>query len=166
MTALDNTPANINFLSPVSFEFMVKRLPTVNFFVQTVDLPGITMGTINMPTPLKAYPIPSSSSIAYGDLTVSFKIDEDMKNYREIFNWITENGSPDNLGQYKPETVLSDASLIVNTSAKSPNILISISDAFPVSLSSVRLTTTDAQITYIEASASFKFTNYTFETIV
>ena len=161
MSAITNQPLNLNFLSPVGFSFIIKKLPHVNFFVQSVALPGISIGSVSVPTPFKQYPLPSSTSVSYSDLIVTFKVDEDMMNYKEIFNWIISMSPPDDFSQYK-EPTLSDATLIINNSAKAPNIIIAIEDLFPVALSPIGMETTDTQLTYIEGTVSFKFRNYYF----
>jgi hypothetical protein len=42
-----------------------------------------------------------------------------------------------------------------------PNYEIIFTDAFPVSLTGVTFTTTDNDVNYIEASATFKYTYFT-----
>ena len=50
MTAIDNTPENRNFLSPLNFKFSIKKSPNMNFFLQKVNLPSITQDVIVIPT--------------------------------------------------------------------------------------------------------------------
>ena len=42
--AILEQPENTNFLSPVGFDFKVKKLPTVNYFVQAINVPSVTLG--------------------------------------------------------------------------------------------------------------------------
>jgi hypothetical protein len=44
MTAIDDNPANRNFLSPINFKFRIKKAPNLNFFVQKISVPA-TSGT-------------------------------------------------------------------------------------------------------------------------
>ena len=73
-------PTNKNFLSPLGFDFRVKKLPTTNFFVTRVAVPGFSLGVVESPTPFVRMPVPGDK-IQFNDLQVTFKIDEDMKNY-------------------------------------------------------------------------------------
>jgi hypothetical protein len=161
---------NKNMLSPVGFQFNIQRMPTMNFFVQSVTLPGITVTTLDQQTPLRAVPTPGDR-IEYSELEVIFKVDEDMKNYIEVFEWARALGFPDSTDQYKELEeqpsftgggIYSDATLTVLSSAMNPNIRIEITDLFPVSLSPIEMSAINADIEYIEATASFRFLNYSF----
>lgn len=164
---------NRNMLSPTGFTFNIQRLPGMVFFVQTVTLPGIALGSTEQPTPFKNIPV-YGDHITYGDLDVTFKINEDLSNYIEIFDWITGIGFPDNFSQhadliktpsYQGGGVESDASLTIHSSAMNPIIRINITDLFPISLSPIEMNTLDTNIEYITATASFRFNNYTFTKI-
>jgi len=90
--AYSNTePVNKNFLSPLGFKFVIKKTPHINYFIQSVSLPDITLGDTYVPTPFTRIPI-AGDHIEYGDLIFTFKVDESMKNYRELYNWITAIG--------------------------------------------------------------------------
>ena len=80
MAALSNQPDNPQFLSPVGFNFSIQKLPTVNYFVQSVNMPGVQLGETPLNTPFHIIPTPGDH-ITYGELAVSFKVDEDMKNF-------------------------------------------------------------------------------------
>lgn len=161
--------ANKNMLSPVGFRFTLQRAPELNFFVQSVNLPGIEFSAIEQPTPFRNIPIPSDK-ISFSTLDITFKIDEDMINYTTIFEWITNLGFPKEFKQYRqlekqpPESgkgICSDANLMILSSSMNPNISIDIQDIFPISLSAIELNTRDTSIEYVEATASFSFLNYT-----
>ena len=49
--AIASQPENQNFLSPVGFRFGIRKMPHVNWFLQSVNIPGITMGEASQPTP-------------------------------------------------------------------------------------------------------------------
>lgn len=162
---------NNNMLSPVGFSFQINRCPNMNFFVQSVVLPGVNLGQLNVPNQFKEVPVPGDH-ITYGDLDVTFKINEDMSNYIEIFSWITALGFPDNFRQYKDienrpsftgDSIYSDATLTILSSAMNPSMRIEITDLFPTAISPVTVDSRDMMIEYIEATASFRFLNYTFK---
>lgn len=161
---------NKNMLSPLGFSFSIQRLPNMNFFVQSVTLPGITAQTIDVPSPLKSVPFPGDK-IDYSELEVTFKIDEDMNNYIEVFNWIRALGFPDNQQQYKELEeqpsytgggIYSDATLTILSSAMNPNIRIEITELFPVTLTPIEMSAIQGDVEYLEATASFRFLGYTF----
>ena len=51
MTSLTEQPKNINPLADVQFKFDVAALPNTSFFIQTVNLPGVTLEAAIMATP-------------------------------------------------------------------------------------------------------------------
>jgi hypothetical protein len=168
MSAIDNTPTNKNFLSPLNFQFNIKRAPHVNFFLQKVEIPSISMQIIDIPTVFNYIPDPGNK-LNYGDLNIEFKIDENFSNYLEIHNWIRALSFPANFEEragithtpeYTGNGIHSDISLIVLNSVKQPNFEIIFKDAFPTSLDTVRFDTTYDDVQYITTSASFKYVLY------
>lgn len=168
MSAIDNTPTNRNFLSPLNFKFQVKKLPNVDFFIQKVNFPSIALKEVNTSNPFVTTPYPGEH-LTYGPLNISFKVDEDFQNYLEIHNWIRALGKPENFNQYKDieekpqytgDGIYSDVSIISLNSAKMPNYEMILIDAFPVSLSELIFNTTDPDVLFITASAQFKYTYY------
>ena len=162
---------NKNMLSPLGFQLNIQKLPLLNFFVQSVSLPGITATTLDQQTPLRLIPTPGDK-IEYSELEVVFKVDEDMRNYIEVFEWIRGLGFPDENEQYSElqpdpatysgEGIYSDATLTILTSAMNPNVRIQINDLFPISLSPIEMSAVNPDVEYIEATASFRFLRYSF----
>ena len=52
MTAIDNTPSNKNFLSPLNFKFTIKKAPHVNFFIQKVNIPDLGLKPVVTSNPM------------------------------------------------------------------------------------------------------------------
>lgn len=155
------------FLSPLEFKFFVNRLPKTNFFVQQTTIPDITLNSIEHPTPFYTPHIPSHKLI-FGELTVTFKVDEDMNNYREIFDWMVGLGFPTNFGQFKnikesDEGLYSDGSLIILSSQKNPNMLFKFTNMFPTNLSSISLDITQEDVVYVDCTVTFRYDYFTIE---
>ena len=72
MAAITNQPGNINFLSPLGFRFVLKRAPNVNFFVTNVNLPQVTLGYTEVPTPFKFINIPGTK-LDYSDFELTLR---------------------------------------------------------------------------------------------
>lgn len=173
MSAIDNTPENKNFLSPLNFRFFIKRAPHVNFFIQKVNIPDMTLRAPIYPNPMVKIPIPGDH-IDYNDLEITFKVDEDLQNYLEIHNWIKGLGKPIDFEGYKAleqkgvttgEGIYSEISLMILSSTKMPNYEIVFSDAHPVSLSGAVVNTIDENVNYVEATATFKYSYYEIKNI-
>lgn len=165
MTAIENTPTNKNFLSPLNFRFSIKRSPHLNFFVQKVNLPSITLPNFDTPNPFIPIPEPGTA-LRYGDISVTFKVDEDLMNYLEMHHWIRGIGKPDNFGEYKHlsvnpewtgEGIRSELSLVLLDSAKRPNYEFTFRSAFPTYLSELNFDTTYQDVEFLTATTTFRY---------
>ena len=81
------TPNNKNFLSPVGFKFVIGRTPNVDYFCQSASIPPVEIGSKEIQTPVKDYEIPGDK-MTFGDLNLSFLVNEDLDNYYEIYKWL------------------------------------------------------------------------------
>jgi len=165
MSALSNQPGNKNFLSPLGFKFSIKKTPNINFFVQSVNLPTLSLGTAEVDNPFLKIPFPGDK-LAYGTLDVTFKVDEDLSNYLEIHNWLVGIGYPDNFGQratieaslpMSGEGVYADLSLIITTSAMNPNYEVTFFDAYPISLAEMSFDSTLTDVDYVTSTVTFAY---------
>ena len=96
--AIQNQPANLNQLNVISFQTNFLRMPMVDYFCQRVSIPGITSSSIVQTTPFADVPI-EGDHLVFEDLSLDFIVDEDLKNYIEIFDWLKAIGFPDNFEQ-------------------------------------------------------------------
>jgi hypothetical protein len=168
MSAITNKPRNKNFLSPLNFSFVLKRSPHLNFFCQKVNLPGIVLSFLDQPSPLLTLPV-TANHPTFNDLNVTFKVDEDLQNYLEIFSWIKGLGYFQTNQDYKNlssvntatgQTVKSDISLVIGDGIKNPNWEIVFHDAFPSALGDLEFDTTDTSVDYITTNVTFKYNYY------
>lgn len=168
MSALANNPANLNFLSPLNFNFRLKRAPNLNFFIQKVNLPAVSFKSVVQPNPFVNVPV-AGDHLDYGDLSVTFKVDEDLNNYLEIHNWIRSLTFPENFEEYENikrnaeytgQGLTSDITLIISNSVKIPNFEVNFRNAYPTSLSALSFQTTDSTVEFITATATFEYLLY------
>jgi|TARA_R100000030_G_scaffold71764_1_gene55284 hypothetical protein len=156
---ISEQPTNRNFLSPVGFLLDLEIFDGVDFFCQSASIPEIAMPFAEVQTPYRNVPIVSSGGVSYGDLNVRFIIDEDLKNYLVIHNWIKEYG----LAEKRADSAdaYSNARLQIMTSHNNVNHIVEFKNMFPVSLSSVPFDATVGDIEYLLADVTFKFETYT-----
>ena len=181
-------PAKMDYASPVQFRFKIAKLPQVEFFIQTVNLPGISMGTATVPTPLYDYPVPGDE-ISFQSLDISFLVDENLNNYKELHDWISGLGfgkshqdfadlqatSEDMFpGSTKGSLVAgveipaplseggiySDASLSLLNSKNIAKTEVRFQNVFPTSIGSLSYDVQASDIDYLKATASFDYLNY------
>lgn len=163
MSVLSDQPINQSFLSPLGFKLHIKKTPTTNYFVQKASIPNVSLGTVDVDTPFTKIPYPGTR-LEFGNFQVTFKVDEDMKNYLEIYNWLRDIGFPDNFAQYQNiasrpiasgDGIFSDISLMVLTSAMNPNVEVTFFDCFPVDLSQLEFDSTLSDVEYLTATVTF-----------
>lgn len=153
-----------NFFVPVEFRVLIKRLPNVQFFTQQTSIPNISANPIIQSTRFNPV-FQQGDMVTYGNLDLTFIVDEEMKNYMEIFNWITGFAFPQNHEQFKNikesrDGLFSDIQILVMNSKKNANIEINFKNCFPIGLSDVSLDVTNQDVTYPQATATFQYDSY------
>jgi len=166
-------PTNINPLSSNGFNFSISKLPEVSFFCQEVALPGITLPTFDMNTPLSALPF-SGEILTFDDLNIQFIIDQNMTNYIAVYNWMIGLGFPEDNTQFadfinsqdtgysRTNKEYSDATLQILGSNNLPVKTVKFIDILPVTLSSLNFLSTNNDVTYLVGNATFKISRYEF----
>lgn len=168
-------PSNINPLQSNGFLFGIQKLPELSYFCQEVTLPDLQAPAAEMTTPLIDVPVPGEK-LQFGELTVTFLIDETMANYIAVHNWMVGLGFPETHQQYR--NFIGDQSIFPNSSELSAGFsectlqilnssnnvarTIQFNDAFPTSLSQLTLQTTSQDTIYLAATATFRYTTYKF----
>jgi len=167
---------NRNFLSPVGFRFTLSKYPKVSFFSNKANIPGISLGVAIQPNPFRDLPVPGDK-LDYDDLRLEFLVDENMENYRAIYDWLIGLGYPetmdqiDNLSkvdQYQKREIInlySDAILEVLNSNYNPVLKIKFKDLFPTSLNTLDFDATQRDYTYFTGVVTFKYTIYQIQSL-
>jgi hypothetical protein len=164
-------PQNTNFLSQLGFRFVIKKLPSVNFFVQSISIPSISVAEVEIGTPFARIPFPGDR-LSFDDLSFTFRVDEDFNNYLELFNWMKSFARVDDIEETKTAwqnekgspmsdtKVFSDATLLVNNSAMNSNIEVKFVDLYPYSMGELQFTTTGSDVEYIECTVGCKYRKF------
>jgi hypothetical protein len=167
-------PNNINPLSPTGFQLSITKLPDVTFFCQEANIPSISLPEIDFRTPLSTIRIPGEV-LTYGDLDISFMVDEGMKNYMGIYNWLVGLGHPESFQQYtdflanqtSPAVTelgknFSDGTLQILGGSNTQVQSIQFNSLIPVDLGSLVFHSDVDDINYLIGKATFKFTTFNF----
>ena len=172
-------PDNLSYLAPTQFELLVKKLPNTKYFATGVNIPSVTVGESIQPTPLGANIELPGDKIAYGEMTITFIVDENMENWTELFTWMEGITASTDTEKYRllvgankranepqdgsgdDKELYSDMTIVVTTAANNPNRYIRIADAYPSSLGEIAMDTTVAGgLSYVTCTASFQFTSF------
>ena len=151
-----------NNLSLLNYKLKLSATPNVEYRVQTLQLPGLDLGEAPMPTPM-GLRITQPGNITYTDLSLSFLVGEEMKDYLEIYRWIERLGYPDSLEQYVGDRY--DASVMILDSAMRPIINVRFTDVFPSSISPIDFDTTLSEVQYATATATFRFNRMYYDAV-
>ena len=181
-------PSKMDYASPVQFRFKCSKLPLVEFFCQSANIPGIGLGEASMATPLKDISIPGEK-VTYQDLAISFLVDENLNNYKEIHDWIIGIGFPQNHTQFSdlralssdrfpgttastaatgtsianplPESgIYSDATLTILNSKNIAKTEVRFHNIYPTSLGSLSYSVRASDVDYLTASVDFSYMYY------
>lgn len=166
MTALNRSPSNTNFLQPSKFILAFNRLPTVQYFCQSANIPGISLGEAQYTTPLLDVPV-AGSKLSYNEFKITFYIDEDIISWSELYKWFLAIASPNvqqrgtlnalqNANSPKP-SYYSDSTLTIMSALNNPLSRINFYRMFPVSLTDIQFDTTQSADTILTADAVFKY---------
>ena len=151
-----------NFLNPSSFVLTLdsQSYSGAEFTVQTMVLPDVSAE--GAPLQFKQINIAmAADKITFGAFEISYLIDEDLLNYKEIFDWMKSNV------ETKHSTTTSsdhyrDMTLTVMNSANNVTKQIKFVDAYPTSLSSLPFDITTTDVEYLTAVATFQYSYYEF----
>lgn len=160
---------HMNFLSPLEFQATIKRLPNIEFTVQKANVPSISVTLPEQGTPFnKIYFVPDK--LTYSNLDLTFLVDEDMKNYREIFDWMHGISAPQSGAQYaninkSRDGVESDVELLILNSKKNAKIAVQFINCMPINLSDLNFDVTQTDIQYLEATVSFQVQSFSFRAL-
>ena len=167
------SPNNQNFLSPVGFKFVIGRTPNVDYFCQSASIPEVSIGTREIQTPIKDYTIPGDK-MTFGDLQLSFLVNEDLDNYYEIYKWLKGLTNPKDQQEFydyidkvdeKGRTgtfrkTMSDARLLILNSNYNTISAINFFNIFPTSLTTLEFDASATDINYFTAQVNFKYSLY------
>ena len=185
---ISREPSKNDYASPIQFRFKCTKLPLVEFFVQSANIPGINLGSATQTNPLYDIPLPGDK-ITYAALDMSFLVDENLNNYKEIHDWILGLGFPSNNQQFQdlqsagsdrfpgssrstaatgtstPQPlneggIYSDAILTVLNSKNIAKTEIRFQNVYPTSLGGLNYDVRQTDVDYLNASVSFNYMNY------
>lgn len=158
----DRYPERINPLLPTYYRFGIARLPNTVYFCQAASLPTVTMSEVQMPTPF--VPLKAPSKMDFDELSITFIVDEEIKNWLEIFNWMRSSTNVENYNEYKSNNI-STANLIILNSARTPKINVTFEGLFPRTLGSIDFNSSISDPEVFQCTCTFGYRNYNIEVL-
>ena len=150
-------PTNRNFLNPIGFLLKLDKFEGTDFFCQSANVPDVTMPTTEVASPFRNLPIIPGGGVTFGDFVVRFIVDEDLKNYLSLHNWIRDNGNADKMQRDTANSdIFTRGQLHIVTSQYNPAFIVEFKQLFPVSLTNLQFDATINDVEYITAEVVFK----------
>lgn len=176
MTALTRNPTNPNPLQPNKFTLNFSRIPNVQYFCQSVSVPGISLSEAIITNPFVDIYAPGEKAI-YDLMNVTFIIDEELTGWKEIHDWIRAMTFPESYEEYKQLGKLnrnttgkltktpqySDGMITLYSSSNKPYYRFKFYDCFPTTLSTFVMSSTDSPENVMTADVTFRYNYYDIE---
>ncbi|RPH05661.1 MAG: hypothetical protein CBC06_004380 [bacterium TMED46] len=183
-------PTIFDYAGGTTWRLNIERIPLVTFFLTSCQIPGVNLGQAMVPTPLLDQQMPGDK-LTFEPLNITFMVDEELTNYKELWNWIVGIGFPQQHPQYtevlgtsnRPTSysrsedagsrisktptdaaLYSDATLIVYNSKNLPKLQIKFKDLYPTSLSALEYSNADTDVDYLSGIVTLNYLYYNFET--
>ena len=101
INSLSRQPTKLDYASPTQFKFSIQKLPKVEYFCTSVNVPGIELSSGGTQgTMLKDIPLPGNK-LTYEPLQMRFIVDENLENFQEIHGWLVGLGFPKDHTEFK-----------------------------------------------------------------
>ena len=170
-TTINRQPTKLDYAAQTQFRFMINYLPLTEYFVQTVNVPGLSLGTATVPSSMYDYPVPGDK-ITFDPLNISFLVDENLNNFNELHQWISRLGFAESHTEYanllasgNPPQVYSDATLSILSSKNLVKTEIRFKNIYPTSISGLDYNVGGTDVDYVVCNASFNYLGYTINQI-
>lgn len=144
---------NKNTLRPGGFKFQLdpERFPNINFFTVGVDLPSVDAVSAEQSFRTQNLYVPGDK-LVYNPLTITFLLDEDMKNYQELFDWIVHNANND------INPIYSDGTLTILNSHNNGVKQFYFHDLLPIIINGIEFDAQSDNNEYVRAQVTFQYT--------
>ena len=173
---LKRQPDTLDFAKPSQFRFQILDIPTTIYFVTEVNLPGIAFsGDAVLNTRFTSIPM-MGDTVNYEPIEVSFNVQENLHNWREIHDWMTGIGFPEDTQQFSDaildaaqtrtsvpsktanlSSLTSDAVLTIMTNKNNPSVRIMFKNVYPTSLSGMNFDTKDTEAMGLTATMTMNY---------
>lgn len=167
---------NKSILNKNNFKLLIDKLPTVEYFVQSVSIPGLSFTEVEQGAGIGLNAFFPGDKVSFDNLEVTFLVDEDLENFKEVYDWINAivpihdpadfkslTGSQSTKGVFaginNDLNQYSQITLVTNTNKNIPNKYFRFYDCFPTALSGMELKSGESGEA-VTCTVTFRFTYY------
>jgi len=186
---LQRQPDVLNYAQNNQFKLFLPIFPTTEYFCTRVNIPGVSLGQANQPTPLVDMPL-VGDKLQYDTFNASFLVDEEYKNYIEMYGWLKNIGFPEQHKQYnsleRPDNInrsttkvneagiefedsdrnlYCDILVTILNSKNNPVAKITMYESFPISVGSLEYSQQETDTTYLSCDLTFAYSWFDIESV-
>ena len=103
INAAAREPVVFDYAQSNQFKVYLPIFPLTEWFVVNCNIPGVTMGQGVVPTPLTDVPF-IGDKLTYDQFSMTFLVDEKMKNFIELHDWLINMAAPQKNSQFMAQT--------------------------------------------------------------
>lgn len=159
-TTLATNQPNYNEAMTTNFLVSFKKFPGLTYFAQNVTIPSVSVNGIRTPFQNQRTYMPDNQ-IDFGQLTITFIVDEDFANYDTLFQEFLNQEK----GKGSVQTLLHDLTVIRYSSNKVPISAFKFANASLTNLGSINYSTTGSESDLIVCDVSFNVTRMEIEVL-
>lgn len=149
-----------------NYMFVFSAFPGMEYFCVNVSFPGVNIGSPRQAGPILRIP-KEGDHLEFDALTLTFNIDEEYKNYFELYSRFTKTAPIENMSDHESlsdGTVIGDAKLIILSNSMNPLKVINFIGLIPISLSGFELSQQNETPEVVTATATFDFLSFDLDT--
>ena len=184
--ATNRQPTVMDYSQSNQFKLFMPIFPTTEWFVVRANIPSVTLGQADQYTPFVDIAV-AGDKLQYGDFNLTFMVDEQLKNYMEMYDWVKNIGFPfsgqdqfnrldrpdgQNRGdnsqvrgknsstyvQRNDRDLYTDIILTILSSKNNPVAEVFVYECFPVSLGTIEYNQQETDTSYATCDVSFAYT--------
>jgi hypothetical protein len=155
-------PKTIELAQANKFKLTLHKFPYLEYFVQQINLPGCSIPQFIQPSYFTAIKRPATT-ITYEDLTITFLVTEDLQNWLQMYDWMTNIVPTRSFEKViRPESEIYTDITLNMISNKSNRVMdVYYKQCWPKTLTGLTLNTTSSDTENITATVVFAYSGYT-----
>jgi hypothetical protein len=163
-----------DLLQQNQFTVTFNKISNTVITLQTAPIPSVAGSHTNVGTPFSWIKEPDTKGV-YSPWNISFKLDENLDGYLDIFNWWQGLYFPHSHQEYRDlkgnveesnrRNIFSDATVNILDNTNHLNVRVNFRDMFPTTISEVPFKTDVLDAVPIDVTATFEYQSFTLEKI-
>ena len=183
-SAVSRQPSVYDYSQLNQFKLYLPIFPLTDWFVTRCNIPGVSMGQGVQATSLIDIPL-IGDKLTYDDFYATFIVDEQLKNYTEMHDWLVNMGFPSDHAEFNAKArpdqfkrpgsnqvlgnderdLYCNIDLFILSSKNNPIVKIQMLEAFPTSLTNIEYSQAETDTSYAECTVTFAYSYFTIESV-